>query len=346
MEKCQKCKNKIALIYCSSCSLYFCLECDRITHNLIKNKNHKRKNNTSTYLSLDDIKKNFNINNSNNTNYKSPKNNNTKFKAYITQNDFHKVKSNEEDPNVRLINKLAYKLNNDLDYNMNKLKNEKNNIQYKNDFNKLYKLIRITNYKNNFDINNLLNIIEQQDLIINDLFIKVNFLKQVIKENIFIETDINKLDNKNIVKDENYFDKKLDIISKMYEKEKEELIRKQEDKILKIKLEYDMVKDKYLNLIKQKNKNENVNVNVNETEEIYNIIKKLKSDQIDINTNTNKLSIIKDELNNTEFCINEHLDELIFKLGNMKNNSKENENIIYKNKRLNKYNNKSYNRKI
>ena len=51
-----------------------------------------------------------------------------------------------------------------------------------------------------------------------------------------------------------------------------------------------------------------------------------------MNTNTNKLSKINDEFNIAEFCMNEHFDELIDKLGNMnKKYNKEKENIIDKN---------------
>jgi hypothetical protein len=293
MEKCQKCKNKIGLIHCTSCSLHYCLECDRKTHALKKNKNHKRKNNTSTYISIKDIKKYFNLQNLEHIKCKSP--NNYKIKPNIIQN-IHK-----QDPNLHLIKKLAYKLENDLDSHINK---ENNNLEYKNDFNKLYRIIRVANCGNNYlDINNLLDIIEKQDLIIKDLFVKVYYLKQQIKDNIFI--DKNKIENNNILKDEKYFEKKLDIISKIYEKEKQELIRKQEDMISKIKIQYNMLKDKYLDVLKHQKDKKIIN-----NEEINDIIKKIKIDQFNMNTNTNKLSKINDDLNIAEFCMNEHFNEL------------------------------------
>ena len=63
MKKCLKCKSKIALIYCNSCSTFFCLECDRLTHNKPKNKNHIRKNITSSLLNTkENTKINDNIN--------------------------------------------------------------------------------------------------------------------------------------------------------------------------------------------------------------------------------------------------------------------------------------------
>jgi hypothetical protein len=274
---------------------------------LKKNKNHKRKNNTSTYISIKDIKKHFNLQNLDHIKCKSP--NNYKIKPNIIQN-IHK-----QDPNLHLINKLAYKLENDLDSHINK---ENNNLEYKNDFNKLYKIIRVANCGNNYlDINNLLDIIEKQDLIIKDLFVKVYYLKQQIKDNIFI--DKNKIENNNILKDEIYFDKKLDIIIKIYEKEKQELIRKQEDMISKIKIKYNMLKDKYLDVLKHQKDKKIIN-----NEEINDIIKKIKIDQFNMNINTNKLSKINDDLNIAEFCMNEHFNELIFKLGKIKdrNNNK------------------------
>ena len=72
-------------------------------------------------------------------------------------------------------------------------------------------------------------------------------------------------------------------------------------------------------------------------DELNNIIKQLKLDKYNLNINANKLSKISDELNITEFCMNEHIDELIFKLGNNKNNGQMKENI-YKNDKKNKDN--------
>ncbi len=327
MEKCQKCKKKIGLIYCNSCSLYYCLECDRKTHSLNKNKNHKRKNNTSTYINIKDMKKNFNvnINNIDNSKHKSPIN-------YIIRS--HTTKNiQKQDPNIRLIKKLAYNLENDLDNNINKNNRINNNLEYKNDFNKLYKIIRVANCRNNnLDVNILLNIIEEQDLIIRDLFLKVNFFKQRIKDYILI--DKNKIENFYVLKDEKYFDEKLDIIHKIYEKEKQELIKEQEDNILKMTNKYNLLKEKYLDVVmNQKEKK------LKNNEEIYNIIQKLKIDKINMNTNTNKLSKINDEFNIAEFCMNEHFDELMDKLGNMnKKYNKEKENIKDKNIKIIKYN--------
>ena len=342
MEKCQKCKKKVCLIYCRSCSSYYCLECDRLTHNLPKNKKHKRKNITSSLLNFQKSSNNIKIN-YNNLNNKSWKNK-FKFKGSKTQNNFHKSKINEEeDPNIRLIKKLEYNLNNDIDLIDNNNRNEKLLLDYKNDFNKLYKYIKITNIQNKIDINNLFNIIEEQDIIINDLFKKINFLKQKIKDNIFIDKNIYdpNLDINNIITKKNYFDKKLDIINQIYEKQKQELIKEQENKIFKIKLEYNKIKDKYLSMINYKADNPKNN-------ELNDIIKKLKLDKYNLNINANKLSKINDELNITEFCMNEHIDELIFKLGNNKINGQVKENI-YESKKINKYNYKirynSYNGK-
>ena len=307
MEKCKKCKNKIGLVYCYSCSSFYCFECDRIIHSLPDNKTHKRKNKTFSILNSDDIKQFLIRNKTFNINKKYSKTNGS-FKAYITQNNFHKIK-NKEDPDINLINKLALNLDNDLNQNLNKENDKENyNVIYKNDFNKIYRLLKISNYQNNIDVNNLLNIIEQQDIIINDLFKKIIFLKQQIKE-----ISVN-------IKDENYFDKKLDIINKMYEKEREILIKEQEDKILKIKKEYNKIKDKYLNVIKERKNKFKGNV------EIDNIIKKLRLDKSNINKNNNRLNKINDDLNIVEFCMNSHIDELINKLIDIKLNQKENEN--------------------
>ena len=313
MKKCLKCKSKIALIYCNSCSTFFCLECDRLTHNKPKNNNHTRKNITSSLLNT---KENTTI--KDNLNYKSPKNK-PKLKGYKTQNNFHK-KSNEEDPNMHLIKKLEYNLNNDLDFNDEKYRNDKIISDYKNDFNKLYKYIKITNIKNNIDINSLLNIIEEQDMIINNLFRKVYILKKQLEDN--------------TPKDEKYFNKKLNIINKIYEKQKEEFIKEQEEKITKIKLEYNKIKNKYNAAIKSNNDKLEKNA------EIYNIIKKLKADQKNINENTNKLSKINDEINIAEFCMNDHLDELIERLIN--NNNCKNKDINKKLKKENIIRNKSF----
>ena len=68
MEKCQKCKKKVCLIYCRSCSSYYCLECDRLCHNLPKNKKHKRKNITSSLLNFQKSNNNIKINYNNLTN--------------------------------------------------------------------------------------------------------------------------------------------------------------------------------------------------------------------------------------------------------------------------------------
>ena len=345
MDKCQKCKNKIALIHCNSCSSYFCLECDRLTHNIPKNKNHKRKNNTSSFLNIDYIKRN--LSNKHNINYKTPNNKDKKDKKdkadknkeFISQNNFYKIKD-KEDPNIHLIKRLENILNNNIDINEQNIKNEIY-LQYKNDFNKFYKYIKITNLKNNIDINKLLNIIEEQDTIINSLFKKIYFLKQQIKQNIFIDKKMlneRPFDMNKITKDEKYFNKKLDIINKIYEKQKEELIKEQEDKILKIKMEYDIVKDRYLSIIKEKDNNIKTNEEINE------IIKKLRLDQNNININSNKLSKINDELNINEFCLSGHIDELINKLGNLNIKVQRKENIrnnkIDKGKRFKSFNGK------
>ena len=345
MDKCQKCKNKIALIHCNSCSSYFCLECDRLTHNISKNKNHKRKNNTSSFLNIDYIK--ANLSNKHNINYKTPNNKDKKDKKdkadknkeFISQNNFYKIKD-KEDPNIHLIKRLENILNNNIDINEQNIKNEIY-LQYKNDFNKFYKYIKITNLKNNIDINKLLNIIEEQDTIINALFKKIYFLKQQIKQNIFIDKKMlneRPFDMNKITKDEKYFNKKLDIINKIYEKQKEELIKEQEDKILKIKMEYDIVKDRYLSIIKEKDNNIKTNEEINE------IIKKLRLDQNNININSNKLSKINDELNINEFCLSGHIDELINKLGNLNIKVQRKENIrnnkIDKGKRFKSFNGK------
>ena len=308
MKKCLKCKNKIALIYCNSCSTFFCLECDRLTHNQLKNKKHKRENITTSVLITEE-----NLKNNDNQNYKSPKYK-PEIKGYKSQNNFHKI-STKEDPNTYLIKKLEYNLNNDLDFSDEKFRNEKLISEYKNDFNKLYKYIKITNIKNNIDVNSLLNIIEEQDNIINNLFKKVYFLKKKLEEN--------------TPKNENYFNKKLDIMHKIYEKQKEELIKEQEDKIMKLKLEYNKIKDKYNIVIKSHYDK------LEQNGEMYHIIKKLQSDQNNINVNTNKLSKINDELNIAEFCLNEHLDELVYKLVNDKRIDN-NQNKINENKKIQK----------
>ena len=141
-----------------------------------------------------------------------------------------------------------------------------------------------------------------------------------------------------ITKDEKYFNKKLDIINKIYEKQKEELIKEQEDKILKIKMEYDIVKDRYLSIIKEKDNNIKTNEEINE------IIKKLRLDQNNININSNKLSKINDELNINEFCLSGHIDELINKLVNLNIKVQRKENIrnnkIDKGKRFKSFNGK------
>ena len=72
-------------------------------------------------------------------------------------------------------------------------------------------------------------------------------------------------------------------------------------------------------------------------DELNNIIKQLKLDKYNLNINANKLSKISDELNITEFCMKEHIDELILKFGNNKNNGQMKENI-YKNDKKNKDN--------
>lgn len=322
MEKCQKCKKKTALISCSSCNSCFCFECDRLIHNLPKNKKHTRKNITSSFLNLDYIKSD--LNNINIIKYKTPQNKNK-------ENNYNKAKD-KEDPNIRLINKLYNILNNDLDYNNENneyLNNEKLFSEYKKDFNKNYKLIKLTKLNNNIDINKLLNIIEEQDIIINDLFNKINFLKNQIK-NLFIDKKMineNTFEPNKISKDEKYFIKKLDIINKIYEKQKEELIKEQEKKISKIKMEYYIIKNKYLSIINKKE------YKLKNNEEINEIIKKLKIDYNNINNNTNQLSKINDELNIAKFCMNEHMDELINKFDNCNNKVKINENV--RNKKIN-----------
>ena len=163
---------KISLIYCKTCSTYYCLQCDRLTHNLPKNKKHKRKNITSSLLNFQK-RSNTNIKiNYDKLNNKSWKNK-YKFKGSKTQNNFHKSKiKEEEDLNSHLIKKLEFNLNNDLDLINDNLRNEKLLLEYKNDFNNLYKHIKITNIKNKIDINTLFEIIGEQDIIINDLFQK------------------------------------------------------------------------------------------------------------------------------------------------------------------------------
>lgn len=335
MKKCQKCKDKLCLIYCSSCTTFYCLQCDRLTHNLLKNKNHKRRNITSSFLNLEEIKKNFNRNNIENLNNQNAKNLDIS-KSFKICNDLHKIE-NKEDPNIHLIKKLDYNLNNNLDNNEN-YKIEKNIFEYKNDFNKLYKYIKIINLKNDKDINQLLDIIEEQDEIIKNLFQKVLFLKQKIKENIYIEKnkfnkkalDVYNSNNINFIKDENYFEKKLDIINKIYEKEKEELIKMHEDTISKIQLKYNIIKDKYFSIIKYKDNKSKKN------EGIDYLIKKLKSDKNNLNICSNKLAKLHDELNLVEFCLNGHIDELLIDELKNKNKKEEKDYNIKRYKSLNK----------
>ena len=308
MEKCQKCKKKIALIHCISCKSFFCLECDRLTHNISKNKKHKRTNITSSLLNLGNEKKNISIHSLDTKNIKNGNNKENEI-GYITQYNFNKIKTQEfskEDPNIHLVNKLKYNLDNN--YNI-----ENENMFYKNDFNKLYKYIKITNIKNKIDINNLLNIIEQQDIIINDLFKKIYYLKQNIIENISLGKDKlrNNEINYNCIKNEKYFEKKLDIINKIYEKQEQELIKEQEEKILKIKKDYEEIKEKYISIIKGKeNKFKNKG-------EINNIINKLLLDKKNLNLNNNQLSKINKEFYVVELLMNEHIEELIDKIKNI-----------------------------
>ena len=289
MKKCQKCKKKIALTNCNSCSSFFCLECDRLIHNISKNKKHKRANITTSLLNLEKNKK---INSFDDKIIKNRKGK-VNIKGDMTKYNFHKAKNkelNKEDPNIHLINKLKNNLDNNFSI-------ENQNILYKNDFNKLYKYIRITNTKNNIDINNLLDIIEQQDIIINDLFKKVYYLKQYIKENnCFDKTKAGTNEiSFNIKKDEKYFEKKLDIINKIYEKQRQELIKEQEEKILKIQKDYDDIKDKYISIMKGKENHFEKKEEINK--EINKVLNKLLLDKKNLNLNNNQLSKINKELN-------------------------------------------------
>ena len=298
MERCKDCKKKVGLIYCNSCSSFYCLECDKLIHNCPKNKSHKRSNYTYSLINSDNIKNKDDIKKE-------------KFKAYICRANSNCQKDmGKKDPNIRLINKLELNLDNDLQYsikNINKKNKENYNLEYSNDFNKIYHVIKVNNYKNNIDVNSLLNIIEEQNNIINDLFQKLIFLKEQVQKN-------------NMYEKNNYFDTKLDIINKIYEKEKEDLIKEQNEKILEIQLKYNDIKNKYMSFINARNNN------LNENNDINNIVEKLKLDKNNININNDKLSKINEELNITEFCMNSHIDELIDKLEKNKINKTERRN--------------------
>ena len=318
MEKCQKCKKRTPLIYCSYCSTNYCLECDRLFHTFASKDNHRRKNNTSNYLSLSyDGRSNFNLSGYK-PSQKLTRNEECKFKGYISHNNFYK-KSRKEDPNINLINKLEFILDNNLDCNVD----HKNELLsgYKNDFNTMYSIIRKKNLKEKIDVNDLLKIIEEQDVIINNLFKKVYYLKQQIKQDIFF--DKNNLEMKgralnavgNDTNSKNYFERKLDIINQIYEKEKEKLIEEQEKNILKIKNDYNLIKNKFLSLINFKeNKSK-------PKDEIKKILTKIKSAQNKMNIKANKLSKLHDEINVAELCINDHINELIDKLGKIEEKS-------------------------
>jgi len=294
MERCKDCKNKLGLIYCSSCSSFYCLECDKLIHSCPKNKRNKRRNYTYSLINSDIIANNLIKKLEDKNDVKKEK-----FKAYIcrTNTNFHKA-NNKKDPNIRLIKKLELNLDNDLQYNINNInkKNKENyNLEYSNDFNKIYHVIKVNNFKNSIDVNSLLNIIEEQNNIINDLFKKLIFLKEQVQKN-------------NMYEKNNYFDTKLDIINKIYEKEKDDLIKEQNEKILEIQLKYNDIKNKYMSIINERNNN------LKENNDINDILEKLKLDKNNININNHKLSKINEELNITEFCMNSHIDELIDKL--------------------------------
>ena len=148
MEICHNCKEKQADYICDVCKRYFCKQCDVYIHSFSSKKNHFRNKlffNQSNIKSYDTSRKKYttdengfyiytgNSNTNYSTFYKTKKNpllekdhlnyNSPKISKNINFYENEIQKQNIHSPNISKIPKVTYNLENNNEYNMNKLNN-------------------------------------------------------------------------------------------------------------------------------------------------------------------------------------------------------------------------------